>query len=103
MTRPFSPKEIVAHKQAILPEEVFTVVNALLAQKLCNDTANLLQDEVVAALVAAGLSKDDIFKKGYLNFEDSYKANGWAVEYDKPGYNENYQANWTFASKRKRK
>ncbi len=33
----------------------------------------------------------------WLNVEELYRAQGWTVTYDKPGYNESYPATFTFA------
>ena len=42
------------------------------------------------------LTKAKIFSEGYLNVEEVYREQGWVVSYDKPGYNESYDANFKF-------
>lgn len=37
----------------------------------------------------------------HLDVEDVYRAAGWEVTYDKPGYNETYDATFTFRSAKK--
>lgn len=59
----------------------------------------LYQDEIVQKLVARGLKRSDIFENHWLDFEDAYRASGWGVEYDKPGFNETYQARFIFSPK----
>lgn len=46
---------------------------------------------------------DEVFKKGWLNVEYLFRAAGWEVQYDKPGYNETYEAYFTFSKKVKRR
>ena len=99
MTRPISPAEVATAKNRYLPEVVFDVVNKLIAENFTNGRARILQPTIVAALVARGLSRHEVFDKGYLNFEEAYEAEGWKVEYDKPGYDETYDANFTFTVK----
>lgn len=38
-----------------------------------------------------------VFANKWLDIEDIYREQGWRVDYDKPAYNENYQASFTFA------
>jgi len=53
-------------------------------------------------MVKKGLNRAEIFDKGWLNVEEVYRAAGWAVEYDKPGFNESYSATFTFKCLSKR-
>jgi hypothetical protein len=43
--------------------------------------------------------QSEVYAKGWLNFEAIYEEAGWKVVYDKPGYNETYDANFTFTKK----
>jgi hypothetical protein len=56
------------------------------------------QDELIAEI----LSRDaqftrDAFKNHWLDIEDTYREQGWTVEYDSPGYNESYDAYFVFS------
>lgn len=42
-------------------------------------------------------SRQFIFDKHWLDIEDTYRKAGWNVEYDKPGYCENYDAYFVFS------
>ncbi len=102
MTKPLSPDEIGIFAAQAFPEYVFTAVNKLLARAT---NGKIYQKNVIEAILeeasAAGviLSRSDIFAKGYLDFEEAYRAVGWKVTYDKPAYNESYDANFTFKRK----
>lgn len=99
MTKPISPNDIAAVKRSAIPEVVFTVINNLITEKWNGASAKFTQDDAIAALVDTGMSRFEIFDKGYLDFEGAYRAEGWHVHYDKPGYNETYPANFTFSVK----
>lgn len=97
MTKPFTPDEAIAAKVGVIPPEVLDVWNTILAKHFDGISANFNQDEVVAALVAAtGVERHQVFENKWLDVEALYRSYGWKVEYDKPGYNESYAANFTF-------
>lgn len=53
----------------------------------------------MAAAILAKLpdvTREQIYENRWLDIEDSYRAVGWHVEYDKPGYCESYEATFTF-------
>jgi hypothetical protein len=96
MTRPIKPNEVAAVATVAIPAVVFETVNLLIARNFSHDSAVVKQKEIVSNLVSKGLFEREIFDNGYLNIEESYKAAGWNVYYDKPGYNESYDATFTF-------
>lgn len=102
--KPISPDEIIPS----IPEFVIEAVNILLKEKYKHATgkAVLIQDEVVEAILSAAeknghdLPRQVLFSTGWLDFEHLYEQNGWEVVYDKPGYCETYDANYTFTKKK---
>ena len=57
-----------------------------------------MQDDLVEEIAdVMCISRRGIFDLGYLDIEDLYTK--WNVEYDKPGYNESYQAYFIFSRK----
>lgn len=100
--RPINPKEIVGKKLEMIPNEVFEAFNELIAQNFNNGEAVVSQREVLALMVSKGLNQGLIYKNGWLDIEDVYRKEGWTVEYDKPGYNEDYEPTFTFKQGRKR-
>ncbi len=91
MSGPISPDE--AKQGHSIPSVVFDVVNTLLSR----GARNIKQSEVVRLIEASGIERSVIFENHYLDFEDAYRANGWSVEYDRPGFNETYDACWVFS------
>lgn len=94
-----NPNEVVAARKASLPDVVVEVFNKLIAENFNGHSASVYQSEVMKSLVAEGLKSNEIFKKGWLDVEDIYRKQGWEVKYDKPGYNESYEAYFKFSKK----
>ncbi len=100
MTRrvqPIRPSEIASEKATTAPDAVLRAFNALITENYSNSGAKILQKDVVGRLIAAGLDRAEIFRRGWLDVEDIYREAGWKVKYDKPGYNETYDAYFVFS------
>jgi len=98
MTGPMAPSELGAWQTQEFPEAVWTAFNTLIARRWNGSAATFRQDDVVKAIVEASdtLTSDVIRERGYLNVEEAYRAKGWRVTYDKPGFNESYHPTFTF-------
>lgn len=103
--RPITPDEALEKFADQIPDFVIEAVNELLAKKCRSKTSEikLLQKEVVDNIMQKGAipeeEKNSVFDKGYLDFETLYREAGWDVSYDKPGYNESYEAFFVFKRK----
>jgi hypothetical protein len=99
MTKPITPDEAESGKH--IPDEVFEAFNELIAE----GDGDVLQKDVVLRILAKipDTTREQIFKKGWLNVEPAYRKAGWKVTYDKPGYCETYEANFTFRRKKRTK
>lgn len=98
MVNPIRPSEVIKHKATVVPDAVIEAFNHLIAVHFSGGQARVTQDAVVELLTATGMNREEIFDKKYLDVEDIYAAAGWKVEYDKPGFNESYAANFTFTA-----
>jgi hypothetical protein len=96
MTNPIRPSEIVKHKATVIPDKVIEAFNHIITVNYMDGRSHFAQEAVVAIMEREGLSRSDIFANKYLDVEDIYRAAGWKVEYDKPGYNESGRATFTF-------
>lgn len=101
--KPFSPSEVLATKISNIPDFVIDAVNELLIEKIDarGKRAIIKQDDVIdklAGRMPMGLSRNDVFSNNWLDFEPLFRENGWKVEYDKPGYDESYDAHWVFTA-----
>ncbi len=99
-TKPVTPKEVVNLKKSLIPDAVIESFNELIAEKYLGGSSTFKQKDVVARMVKKGVLSEEIYKNGWLDVEDIFEKAGWKVEYDKPGYNESYDATFTFSKKK---
>jgi len=100
MTEPIKPGEV---SRAPIPDNVIEVFNELIQKHWDGEKAQFSLNEAVEAVVKRfrgdgnqGVSVKVLLKNGWLDVEPVYRKVGWIVEYDKPGYNEDYPATFTF-------
>lgn len=65
-----------------------------------DDVVNLICQKMGYDEYKAAVNK--VYEEHWLDVEDCYRAIGWAVNYDKPAYNETYPATFEFSKKSKR-
>lgn len=97
MTNPITPQDVVTAKAASFPDEVIEAFNGLIAKKFSNGYANFTLSEAKSAINK--LIGNRLWDSDWLNVEEIYRNAGWDVSYDKPGYNESYEGNYTFKKK----
>lgn len=100
----FTPQEAKDTKEKAIPNFVLEAFNQLLSEKYDDYAITITQDEAITRILALScnenLTRQEIFDRKWLDIEDIYRANGWSVEYDKPGYNESYTAFFKFKPKK---
>jgi hypothetical protein len=99
--KPISPAEVKVNKLAGIPDAVFEAFNTAITKNFDGHSAFVRQEEIVSALVKMGHDRHSIFENHWLDIEPVYEKQGWKVEFDKPGYNESYDANFTFTPNKK--
>lgn len=99
---PIKPSDISEYKKNNAPEKVIEAWNTVIARNFrANRYSQFTLDELVDEIYyATGASRRSMLDKGWLDLEEIYIAAGWKVEFDKPGYNESYAANFTFTAPR---
>jgi hypothetical protein len=99
---PITPQEILADLPNIIPSFVFEAVNNLLKKKFRGESVTIKQDTIMdeIAKLQTTYTRQEIFDNKWMDFEKVYRDNGWKVEYDKPGYNETYDAFFVFTPKK---
>ena len=103
MAKPITPAGAAEYKAKNLPDEVLECWNTIIAQHFNGDSSCFKQEEVVAAIVKKlGCQRKRVFDENWLDVEPLFRAAGWTVKYDRPGYNETYPATFEFTPKRKR-
>jgi hypothetical protein len=101
--KPISPDDIVDNLENIIPSVVIQAVNSLLKDNYRGTgSVTIKQDEIINKIIGldGSLTRQVIFEKKYLDFEELYTKNGWVVIYDKPAYNESYDAYFKFNKKK---
>jgi ribosome biogenesis GTPase A len=100
--KPVSPSDVVElKKNDVLPPKVIEIWNRVIAKNFISGRSYFQQKEILNALVAGmSISRDTVFSERYLDIEDVYRAEGWIVTYDKPAYNESYEATFEFRPKK---
>lgn len=101
MVEPISPSDV----KKFIPDFIIETVNKLIVEKWDGEKAIILQDDIMDIVSSNDPdidkpSRREVFDKGWLDFEPLYRERGWNVEYDKPGYNEFYKANFIFKLKK---
>ena len=95
--KPIAPSEMSAAK--VLPDGVIKALNECIVSAWNGHEAIVkLKDAIDSIEVECCYDCDgdrvigraEIFKLGWLNIEGAYRAVGWKVEYNQPGYNEDY-------------
>ena len=101
MSKPISPDQIVEAKRKTIPDAVIDSFNELIAEKWDGRAARVMQPDVVTLIKnKLDCDSDRVFDSHWLDVEDIYREIGWNVAYDKPGYDESFEAYFTFTKKR---
>ncbi len=97
-TKPITPADAAGFKKSKIPDHVIAVFNELIRQKFDGTQATIKQEDVVALILNTQplVERDAIFANHWLDVEEIFEDAGWQVEFDKPGYNESYDAFFTF-------
>lgn len=93
--RPITPQEVAKKKEATIPKFVLDAFDALIAEHYFDGRSVVLLKEVRERV-------GQVCKSEWFNVEDTYRAAGWKVEYDQPGYNESYPAKFTFIAQERK-
>ena len=104
--QPISPAEALDAKITAIPDYVIEAVNGMLTAKMTKRPHIVLfQKDICRAVIQKAAEYGEtitnamIYDQHWLDFEPFYEKAGWKVAYDKPGYCESYEANFTFSKK----
>lgn len=106
MVEPIRPSEVLQKvKEKIQARsEVIEAFNEMIVENWDGTSSSFTQDKVIERIILKfdnDTTREDIFKNRWLDVEDLYRKQGWIVEYDKPAYNEDYDARFIFSRKGK--
>lgn len=101
MTKPITPADVENIKAERMRPEMIDAANELIAEHWNGYSACFTLNELCArARAKLNMEAGASFKNGELDIEVVFRKHGWKVEFDKPGFNETYSANWTFTKKK---
>lgn len=101
-----SPKEILDGLNDIIPGFIIEAVNNLLKKEFRGGYATILQKDIsaeairIAATQGKTVTAQQIYDENWMDWEPIFRKAGWKVTYDKPGYNESYDASFEFKPKK---
>ncbi len=99
--KPITPDEASAWSMRSIPDVVIDEFNKIITEELRSGAAVVRQRDIARRISARmGVPVSRIYAEGWLDVEDAFRAAGWTVEYDKPGYNESYDPTFKFSRKR---
>lgn len=97
MTGPIPPESV---NKVSIPPEVFEAFNSMIQDNFNGNYASfMLKDVANKAAALLGKDRQYLYKHQLLDVEPAYREAGWRVVFDKPGYNESYEAYFKFTKK----
>lgn len=96
--KPLSPEEIVYD----IPDFVIEAVNTLLKKNYRGKSCTIKAKDIISEGQKSGKANTnkDWYKEKWMDFENIYREQGWAVEYEQPCYGDsNFDAFYTFTKK----
>lgn len=104
MTKPLSPSDVESAKAKTIPPQIIETANALIAERWNGREATFTLHELgKRARDKLGMDPKTDFEDGHLDIEPIFRKAGWVVEFDRPGYNETYDARFTFRKRKTRR
>lgn len=98
--KPITPAEVL-EQGTLIPDDVFEIVNALLVEMITPAKEVVIETNALAKLVAErmNISRNEVFEKNMLDFEDDYKKAGWTVKHESPDRGEDFKSFFRFTFK----
>ena len=100
MTSPITPDDAEQASYQSIPAFVVAAFNAEISANYSMGASRVIQRCVVER-IKGSMPNAMAFDNRWLNIEELYRANGWTVTYDKPGYNESHEASFAFKKARR--
>jgi len=103
--KPITPEKVQEIRIHEMPEAIIQATNELIVRKWNGHSASFKVTEVVEQYFrvsgeeATAAKRKELFDNHHLDIEPAYRNAGWKVEFDKPGYNESYDAFFVFTKK----
>ena len=100
-TSPISPNEVQSIKNIQIPNAMIEAANHLIVKNWNGTYANFktkdLKEEYLSRTEFREIAEKEIYEYNYLDIENLFREVGWKVDFDRPGFNESYDSNFTFS------
>jgi hypothetical protein len=97
---PIRPSEVLSAKISRIPKESIAAFNDAIVSNWDGTRATIRQTDICEEVAARiGVSRKAVFDNHWLDVEGIFRIAGRDVRYDKPGFNEGYEATFTFTKK----
>lgn len=102
MVKAITPQQAEQARISNIPDGVIECFNDAIQENIdMYGRARVDQDDVVKKIASKmGVRRQVVFDKGWLDVESIFREAGWKVNYDKPGYNESYNAYFEFSARK---
>lgn len=98
--KPISPAEVIEAKRAAIPSEVIEIFNEHIGRNWDGHVSVVVLSDVAEEICAKlDLTREELRRQHLLDVEPLYRAGGWKVVFDRPGYNESGKSTYTFTAK----
>jgi hypothetical protein len=100
MSGPITPDEAAALKVNATPEGVYEAFNELIAKHYVKGQSVIKQKEIVKLILkklGKSFTEQQIYDNRWLDIEPEYRAKGWKVKFDSPGWDESYEPFFEFS------
>jgi len=101
--KPIRPEEVIKSLDTIIPEWVIAGINEAIKENYRGSSFTIKQGDLMRYIIEQSPATEGnlsweklIHRRKWLDFEPLYEQYGWEVIYDKPAYNETYEANFEF-------
>jgi hypothetical protein len=94
MVEPIKPRELTSlpNQVRLLPNEVIEAFNELIVEKWDGSSSVILQIEAISKILRKfkfqGLTRQQIFRRRYLEIEGIFRKVGWKVTYSRPSHSQ---------------
>lgn len=96
--KPISPKQAKNQKIVLIPDEVIESFNEMIVENLQGQYSCFRQEDVEKRIREKFKNKQ-FHMYNWPDIRNLYIDIGWEVEYDAPGYDENFPATFSFKAK----
>ena len=94
--KPITKEEAKAAKILAIPEEVIEAFNELIIEEMNTSGIAIIKCQQAIDRILQKMPLETDVVNRWLDVEPIFEEAGWKVEYDQPGYNESYEAYYTF-------